>query len=572
MIITMSHSSLRPPRAHPRGFVLITAMWIAIALTAVVLILCREVSVESLAANQHLSQAKVEAAEVGAEQFVLSIVAEELITPGYSLQTRWQARQLGDCYFWVTKPTNDVYNEDLQDYGILDEASKIDINHATEVMLEYLPGLDSYPSIAAAIVDWRDADDEVTVNEETGSEGAETNYYQSTLGYNAKNNFFESVDELRLIAGLAEDYDNANFILYGADSRHSGTLGPNDLANSNAGMGFLLTKRGIMPYITVHGFQATNPLPGTDVYTDADGNLTTVPQFSTIDDITYQYPLDVNNTTTSAANGLLQELLTQYGVQNVQQIITATTTRITPQQGGTGGTGGTTTTQTYFTSIWDWIVNTGITSADLSIETNDGTPLFNLLTAIIPSTASASTTNTNTNTNTTTGGINTGTSATTSTAPATRTAKVNINTASLPVLMCIPGFDQTDAEYIIDYRDQNPVTLDNALQLPNISWLLDLGIEPAKLVAAGPYITGASTVFSADIVTVSKDDRAFKRVKIVVDATSGTPTIIYRRDFTEAGWPLDPYIRQELKAARKEGREPNLPTSGSSATSALGSR
>jgi DNA uptake protein ComE-like DNA-binding protein len=559
MKATVTISIVKWRRRRARGFVLITAMWIAIALTSVVLILCREVSVESLATRQHLSQAKADMAEIGVEQYILNAVEQEGLAPGYMEQTRWEARELGECYFWVLKPNPDIYNESVQTFGPTDEASKLDINYATEQMLEYLPGFDSNPNLAAAIIDWRDADDEVTYNEETGAEGAEYDYYQATYGYSAKNNLFESLDELRLVEGFT-DPATADLLFYGADTNHNGTIESNEEGNADAGMSFLLTKRGIMPYITVYGYQATNRPANTDLYTDTNGNTTTTVQYETVDDITPQYPLDVNDTNNSS---LLQELLQTYATSgNASSIVSATTNRISPQ----GQTG--TTTQTYFTSIWDWIITTGITTDDLSATNSEGVPIFCLLTAKIPASATSSGTTT-TQTSTTTA----------STQPSAKTAKVNVWTASVPVLMCIPGFSdddaQTIAETIVEYRQENPVTSLDPLQVPNISWLLDLFPDsdyPDLLVKAGPYITGASTCFSADIVTASGDGRAFKRVKVVVDASTGTPLIVYRRDMTDAGWPLDPKLRQELRNAVREGRSPNLPTSDSGATSTLGGR
>jgi DNA uptake protein ComE-like DNA-binding protein len=561
----MPYSPVRRGRRgrKARGFVLITAMWIAIALSAVVLILCREVSVEALAARQHLSQAKADMAEIGVEQYILAMIEQEGLSPGYIEQTPWEGRELGECYFWVLKPNPDIYNESVQTFGPTDEASKLDINYATEAMLEYLPGFDSNPNLAAAIIDWRDSNDDITYNEETGAEGAEYDYYQSTYGYSAKNNLFESLDELRLVEGFT-DPATADFIFFGADTNHNGTLEADEQGNADAGMSFLLTQRGIMPYVTVYGYQATNRPANTDLYTDANGNTTTAVQYSTVDDITVQYPLDVNDTNNTS---LLQELLQTYATSgNASSIAQATTTRISPTTQGNNA--GATTTQPYFTSIWDWIVTTQITSEDLSATNADGVPIFCLLTAKIPASASSTTapaTQSSTD----------GTTTTASTQPAAKTAKVNIWTASVPVLMCIPGFDQTDAESIVEYREQYPVTSLDPLQVPNISWLVDLFPEsdyPGKLTEAGPYITGSSTVFSADIVTVSNDGRAFKRVKIVADASTGTPMIVYRRDMTDAGWPLDLKIRQELRNAIREGRSPNLPTSDSGATSSLGSR
>jgi type II secretory pathway component PulK len=179
-----------PNSRKPRGIVLITVMWIAIALTAVVLVLCREMMVESLTVRQHLSQAKADAAEIGAEQFALSIVEQELLTPGYKDQTVWQQRQIGECYVWWLTPNYEAgaqCDESIQKYGLTDEAGKLDINYATEPMLEFLPGLDQDPSIAACIVDWRDSDDTVTENITSGAEGAESEYYEATYSYHAKN-------------------------------------------------------------------------------------------------------------------------------------------------------------------------------------------------------------------------------------------------------------------------------------------------------------------------------------------------------------------------------------------------
>ena len=222
----------------------------------------------------------------------MSVVEQELTTPGYKDQEIWNARQLGDCFFWVLAPNPD--DETVPAYGLMDEAGKIDINYAPEEMMEYLPGLDSDPSIAAAIVDWRDLDEIVTENINTGSEGEESDYYQANFGYNAKNNLFESLDELRLVAGLTDTAD-ADYILWGADTNHNYTIEPAESAAANTGMSFLTTMRGMMPYVTVYGYQATNP-PAVTATEDSLGNLSTATttQPSTLDEITYLTPLDIN--------------------------------------------------------------------------------------------------------------------------------------------------------------------------------------------------------------------------------------------------------------------------------------
>ena len=70
----------------------------------------------------------------------------------------------------------------------------------------------------------------------------------------------------------------------------------------------------------------------------------------------------------------------------------------------------------------------------------------------------------------------------------------------------------------------------------------------------GNLITTTSSQYSADILAASIDGRAFRRVRIVVDisSTNAPPRIIYRRDLTDRGWPLDP----QTLAGLREGRGP----------------
>ena len=75
----------------------------------------------------------------------------------------------------------------------------------------------------------------------------------------------------------------------------------------------------------------------------------------------------------------------------------------------------------------------------------------------------------------------------------------------------------------------------------------------AKMAAVADWVTDKSYQYSADIVAVSGDGRAFKRVFIVVDASKypTTPaTIVYRKDLTELGWPLPPEYRASLRAGQ----------------------
>src|SRR5439155_11732862 len=85
----------------------------------------------------------------------------------------------------------------------------------TADLIQYLPGMT--PQIAAAIMDWRDSDTSVSSN------GAEDETYSRlTTPYKTKNAAFESVEELRLVAGMTKD------ILYGEDANLNGVLDANE--------------------------------------------------------------------------------------------------------------------------------------------------------------------------------------------------------------------------------------------------------------------------------------------------------------------------------------------------------
>ena len=111
------------------------------------------------------------------------------------------------------------------------------------------------------------------------------------------------------------------------------------------------------------------------------------------------------------------------------------------------------------------------------------------------------------------------------------------------MLLCIQGLDPGDADKLISQRG----SVGNA-DTGSIGWVADaLG---QKAIGIGNQITGKSTRYSADILAVSGNGRAFKRVRIVVDmgsTTGATPKIIYRRDLTDRGWPMDPQILASLR-------------------------
>ncbi len=121
-------------------------------------------------------------------------------------------------------------------------------------------------------------------------------------------------------------------------------------------------------------------------------------------------------------------------------------------------------------------------------------------------------------------------------------AKLNVNTAARQALLCLPGLQDSDASGILTYRETNTPT-----DPTDISWLLNV-VDKQRLAAVGGLVTGKSTCYSGDIVAVSADGRAFRRVRIVIDGSASPSKIIYRRDLTNYGWPLPSEIRAALRA------------------------
>ena len=121
--------------------------------------------------------------------------------------------------------------------------------------------------------------------------------------------------------------------------------------------------------------------------------------------------------------------------------------------------------------------------------------------------------------------------------------RVNVNVAPREVLMCLPGLESAEVEKLIAARASNqPGTT-------TVGWVLDALQQKAR--GLGTRITGKSSQYSADIVAVTGNGRAFKRVRIVVDASGTTPQITYRRDLTDRGWPMDPQILASLRAGQQ---------------------
>jgi type II secretory pathway component PulK len=124
---------------------------------------------------------------------------------------------------------------------------------------------------------------------------------------------------------------------------------------------------------------------------------------------------------------------------------------------------------------------------------------------------------------------------------ATLSGLVNINTASATVLTSIlPNNDIGTANQIITYRQANASNTDN---LTSVAWLAQ-AVDQATALAMGPYITGRSYQYMADVAAVGANGRGYRRTRFIYDITTGTPIIVYRQDLSHLGWALGKQIRE----------------------------
>jgi len=209
------------PRSH-RGSVLIVVLWVCLGLVSVTLLFGNSMLMAYRGSDNDFAGHQAEQAIEGAARYV-ELLVTNAETPGVlpdPTTYESEAVPIGEALFWMLstaapEETNTTANAFEPVFGIVDEASKLNLNTATAAMIEALPGATA--ELAAAIVDWHDSNDTPEAN------GAEDETYQRRQPpYRAKNANFESIEELALVNGADE------ITLYGEDANLNGVLDPNE--------------------------------------------------------------------------------------------------------------------------------------------------------------------------------------------------------------------------------------------------------------------------------------------------------------------------------------------------------
>jgi type II secretory pathway component PulK len=434
-------------RNRRSGTVLIVTIWVVLVLAGLALVFAQSMRVSEAVAANHVASLQAECLASGALEYLLAKLSASEEEQGTSSDTTdsYAALQVGEGYFWILR--SNLESDREFDYGLTNESNKINLNSASQEMLQRLPGMTA--ELAASIIDWRDSDSEVT----TG--GAEDEYYLlQPNAYHCKNAPLETVDEILLIKGASEE------LLYGEDTNLNGILDdcendgdlsdPPDNRNGRLDAGFY-------DYVTVYSVESN---------VDAQGNAR------------------ININSGGARSNLRSALQKVVSEERALEIM------------------GLVPTSPNYTNIIDFYFRTSMKPEEFSqiadqLTTSDQQTLPGL---------------------------------------------VNVNTAPKAVLLCLPGLEESDVEALLSYRSAH------SDQLTSIAWVAQ-ALDRNKAVGIGSYITTRSSQYSADIVCLSGNGRAYKRYKAVIDTQGSTPRVVYWKTLTRFGWPLDP----EIVAALRKG-------------------
>ncbi len=422
------------------GSVLIVTMWIVLVLAGLVLVFSRSMRVEAIATANHISSAQADAIAQGAVQFIRARLNEEDETLKLEGETPYETISVGEGFFWLLRPNYE--DDNTYYYGIRDEAAKVNLNAADKDMLLKLPEMTS--ELAAAIVDWRDSDSDVTAG------GAETEYYLLLdEPYNCKNSLFETVEEVLFCKSASHEF------LYGEDMNRNGVLDDNendgDASEPYDNQDGKLD-RGFFDYVTVYSKEPNVSADGEEHTNINEGNL----------------------------NEFLSEYFPADTVQNVMMSVGP---------------------RARFDNILDFYIRSGLTPDEFKqIEDKITTRPEEEIVGLI-----------------------------------------NINTAPREVLMCLPELTEADVASLMDKRASSETDTDS------IVWITEV-LERQKAIDIGGLITTRSFQYSADIISVSGDGRAYRRYKAVFDTQDGEFDTLYWRSFTQLGWPLDPEVITTLRS------------------------
>jgi len=230
------------------GSLLIIVLWVAFGMCSIALYFAHSMSVELKVADNQVAGMEADQAIEGAAQYVSNVLATLQISNNMPSPDQFRADgvKVGEATFWlIGRDTNDLESSAQSDHpiwGLVDEASKVNLNTATAAMLLNLPQMTS--DLSAAMYDWQ------TTNTASPSPGGAKSETYSALNppYLCKSAPYDTIEELSMVNGMNLDY------LFGEDANLNGILDPNEndgtLTPPNDNQDGILDP-GVLEYVTV---------------------------------------------------------------------------------------------------------------------------------------------------------------------------------------------------------------------------------------------------------------------------------------------------------------------------------
>jgi type II secretory pathway component PulK len=211
-----------------KASVLIIVLWVSIGLVSIALYFANSMTYELRASDNRVSGLTADQAIEGAARYVGYVLSNYATNGAVPTSTEFscEAVPVGDAKFWLIGRDLTGQNTTEPTFGLVDEASKLNLNNANTNVLSYLPNMTA--DFAQAIMDWR------------GTNGVVSLDY-ATLGYLPKNAPLETVDELRLVYGATVD------LLAGDDINRNGVLDASEKDTTGTGQ----LNSGLFEYTTV---------------------------------------------------------------------------------------------------------------------------------------------------------------------------------------------------------------------------------------------------------------------------------------------------------------------------------
>ncbi|HEV2391682.1 MAG TPA: hypothetical protein VG146_04875 [Verrucomicrobiae bacterium] len=220
-----------------RSSVLIIVLWIAFGLVSLAIYFADSMTSELHAADNRVSAQVADEAIDGATRYVNYLLETQIVNGSNGcfptlFDYQCQAVPVGDAHFWlIGRDTNNPVGPGTICFGLVDEASKLNLNLAPSNALIWLPRMTI--DITQAILDWRS----------TNANGPTVLYYaMQQPPYQCKSEPFETLGELRLVYGANMD------ILVGEDVNQNGILDPNENDENQNNM----VDPGIFEYLTLY--------------------------------------------------------------------------------------------------------------------------------------------------------------------------------------------------------------------------------------------------------------------------------------------------------------------------------